>query len=173
MRLRRARRPIRNLGLTLLAGVIGVIWESPLPQLAGAQLAPARQTGAGGDEPLKDLAEWILRSPRAEQLTSHDDSRIAQLVLRQEGPARRAIYVRRKGPGETDVVFIVVTPSEETYYYHATVNGKLVKAAHAHGTLDPIAAQDALNAFRHERDFWLNWVVLDHGKPATRASSNQ
>ncbi len=124
--------------------------------IAWAQLTPARQTRAVGDEPLKDLAEWILRSPRAERLTSRDDALIAQIVLRQEGPARRTIYVRRKGSGETDVVFIVVTPSEETYYYHASVSGKLVKAAVVHGTVDSIATQAALNAFRHERDFWLN-----------------
>jgi hypothetical protein len=163
MRLRHELRPIPSLRLALLLSAVGLVWGSPLAQVAEAQLAPVVQTDPVNDVPLKGLAELVFRSPHSEKVASQKDALIAQVVLRQEGPAKRTIYVRRKGPGQIDIVFIVVTPSDDSYYYHASVAGKLIKAAHSHGTMDPIANQDALNAFKRERDFWLSWAQNDHG----------
>jgi hypothetical protein len=146
-----------SLKFALLAGVIGFAWEFLLSELAVAQLAPVSRTA---DVPLKDLAELILRSHRSERLPSRDGSLIAQVVVRQEGPAKRTVYVRRKQSGQIDIVFIVVTPSDETIYYQASVTGRLIQAAH--GSMDPIANQDALNAFNRERDFWLTWAKQDY-----------
>jgi len=163
MQLRRERRPIPSLSLALLLSASGLASGSPRSEIAAAQLPPASQTDPVSDVPLKDLAESILRSPHSEKLPSQEDLLIAQVVLRQEGPAKRAIYVRRKDPGQIDIVFVVVTPSDEKYYYHASIAGKLIKAAHAHGRVDSIANRDALNAFKRERDFWLNWAKNNYG----------
>jgi hypothetical protein len=147
----------------LLLSAVGWVWNSSLSENAEAQLACVSQTSTVSDVPLKELAESILRSQRSEKLASQDDALIAQVVLRQEGPAKRTIYVRRKNSSQIDIVFIVVTPSDEGFYYHASATGKLIKAAHARGTMESIVNQDALNAFKQERDFWLNWALSDHG----------
>jgi hypothetical protein len=78
--------------------------------------------------------------------------------------------VRRKHSGQIDIVFIVVTPSDESTYYHASASGKLIKAARAHGTMEDISNHHALAGFRLERDYWLNWALSERGS-GTQAKS--
>jgi hypothetical protein len=163
MQLPRERRSVPSLGLALLLSIMGLAWALPLAEIAAAQASPVFRTNTVRDVPLKNLADWILRSPHAEKMTSQEGVLTAQVVQRQEGPAQRTIYVQRHSTGQVDIVFIVVTESEDKYFYRASLSGKLLKAAHIHGTVDPIANRDALEAFQHERDFWLGWTEFDHG----------
>ena len=95
---------------------MGLAWALPLAEIAAAQASPVFRTTAVRDVPLKNLADWILRSPHAEKMTSQEGVLTAQVVQRQEGPAQRTIYVQRHSTGQVDIVFIVVTESEARAY---------------------------------------------------------
>jgi hypothetical protein len=140
--------------------------------------------GAGGSQKsaavqspgLLGLCQSVLHSPQAQTVDMANDLMTFKLVLRLEGPAKREICVRQNKRGEiVDVAFVLVTPEEDKFYYQASIDGQLIKAAHVNDSLAPLSHHDALKPFQRELDYWLLWSKNNPGpkQPPGRAASNR
>jgi hypothetical protein len=163
--------------------ILDLMWLSlncVIVNLMGAAIASAQSAAeAKPKEQLTDYAEWAMFHSNPVTIpkdfaktfgmhTSNDDLVFDMMGIRRDNGSQAATFIKRRASGHIDIVFVVVTSNNGSYYYLTSADGKLIKAFHlnpAPAGTSQIANDDAQKSFEKEKSFWLERQTKSSAEP--------